>query len=71
MTPFETILVMLIVWIFLILMGLRQGPTFKAIGAIIGIFFAILLFQDGQSIPGLGILGVNIFVMFQAVREFD
>lgn len=62
----ETTWFVFILWIALIAVGLSER-IIAAFGAIIGLFFGILLVNDAAIWIGLPVLGLNIYLLYKAV----
>lgn len=64
----EEVWVSLVVWIFLVLAGLRYREFYiLAFSGLIGFILSVLILSLGWTLLGLGLLCVNLYLMYQSL----
>ena len=64
----QEVWVSLVVWIFLVLAGLRYREFYiLAFSSLMGFILSILILTQGWTLLGLGLLCVNLYLMYQSL----
>jgi len=64
----QEVWVSLVVWIFLVLAGLRYREFYiMAFASLMGFILSILILTLGWTLLGLGLLCVNLYLMYQSL----
>jgi len=61
----------LVIWIFLILIGLRFREYYiLAFSSLMGIIVSVIILGLGWTLVGLGLLAVNLYLMYEALSNW-
>ena len=67
----QEVWVSLVVWIFLVLAGLRYREFYiLAFASLMGFILSILILTQGWTLLGLGLLCVNLYLMYQSLANW-
>ena len=67
----EQIWMALVIWVFLILIGYRFGEYFiLAFSSLMGFIVSILILTQGWTLVGLGLLSVNLYLMYTSLTNW-
>ena len=61
----------LVLWIFLVLAGLRFREYYiLAFASLMGLIVAVIILTQGWTLVGLGLFGVNLYRMYDSLSNW-